>query len=108
MRPETAGGKFRCEATFERELRGYGVRGVGVEMWACRTPAAVARALGAQATGSPLGVVVALGRSTSGIVPASPTAAVLGAALSGVQAAALPAVGTAQAPPAVARPDQRP
>jgi len=79
-------------AAFERELRGYGVRGVGVEMWACRTPAAVARALGAQATGSPLGVVVALGRSTSGIVPASPTAAVLGAALSGVQAAALPAV----------------
>ena len=79
-------------AAFERELGGYGVRGVGVEMWTCRTPAAVARALGAQATGSPLGVVVALGRSATGVVPASRTTAVLGAALSGVQAAALPAV----------------
>jgi len=60
-------------AAFERELRGYGVRGVGVEMWACRTPAAVARALGAQAAGSPLGVVVALGqidvRHRAGVAP---------------------------------------
>ena len=28
MRPEAAGGKFRCEATLERELRARGFRAV--------------------------------------------------------------------------------
>ena len=77
---------------FERGLQGYGVRGVRVEMAACGSPAAVARAFGRPAVSSSLGVVVALGRSATGLTPATSTAAVLGAALRGVQAAALPAV----------------
>ena len=87
---------------FERALQGYGVRGVRVEMVACGSPAAVARAFGRRTVGSSLGVVVALGRSATGLTPATSTAAVLGAALRGVQAAALPAVVSEVPGPAVA------
>lgn len=79
-------------AAFERELQGYGVRGVAVEMWACPSPAAVAAALGRRASGPPLGVVVALGESATGLTSATDAAQVLGAALAGVRAAALPAI----------------
>ena len=79
-------------AAFERELRGYGVRGVRVELKACRSPVDVARALDQGASRPSLGVVVALGESAGGVEPAAATAQVLGAALTGVQARALPAV----------------
>ncbi len=82
--------KYR--AAFERELRGYGVRGVGVELNACRSPVDVARALDQGASKPSLGVVVALGESAGGVEPAAATAQVLGAALTGVQARALPAI----------------
>ncbi|MGZ4198644.1 MAG: hypothetical protein ACXVP1_00480 [Thermoleophilia bacterium] len=79
-------------AAFERELRGYGVRGVDVEMKACRSPVDVAQALDQGASRPSLGVIVALGESAGGVEPAAATAQVLGAALTGVQARALPAV----------------
>ncbi len=82
----------RYRVAFAGELRRYGVRGVRVEVRACRSPAAVARALGRRAGGPPLGVVVAVGRSATGIVPTRRLSAVLGAALTGVEGAALPAV----------------
>ncbi len=82
----------RYRTAFEAQLRRYGVRGVRVELRACARPAAASRALTGKRARAPLGVVVAVGRSAAGTVPAVRTKAVLSAALAGVRVAALPTV----------------
>jgi len=77
---------------FERALRRYGARDTRVEVRACRTPAAVARALARRANGPPLGVVVALGDGSTTAAAVDATTRVLDGALGTVKALALPAV----------------
>ncbi len=83
-------------AAFARALRSYGTKGVSVEMVRCGTPGAATRALSG-ARRSSLGVVVAVGRTATGVPTVSRTTEVLGAALGAVRTAQLPAV-VSQAP----------
>ncbi len=87
-------GRFTAayRTAFTRALRAYGAGAATVELRAATTPTAAVRALARPGGGTPLGVVVALGRSAKGAVPSKRTAALVSAALGTVLASEVPAV----------------
>lgn len=87
-------GRFTAtyRTAFARALRSYGAGAATVELRAVTTPTAAIRVLARPASGTPLGIVVALGRSAKGAVSPRRTTTLLSAALGTVLASEVPAV----------------